>query len=73
MIPQQHDLAAILVIYVTVVVYPIGTHPPQGSVQPGPITCEVASLQPPKGLSTGQTEPTVAPFALLVQIILSSS
>lgn len=70
MIPQQPDLATILVIYVTVLVYPIGTFPPQGSVQQGSLTCEMVSLLPRKEFYTGQTESTVASLALLVRLYL---
>lgn len=70
MIPQQPDLATILVIYVTVLVYPIGTFPPQRSVQHSSLTCEMVSLLPRKELYTGQTESTVASLALLVRLYL---
>lgn len=41
---QQPDLAAILVIYVAVFVYPIETHVPLGSMQQGSLTCKMVSL-----------------------------
>lgn len=67
--PTAAWFEAILMIYATALVYPIGTCPPQGSVQQGSLVCEMVSLLPLKGWKNQIDRTHGCAFCLVSHII----